>query len=141
MEPRFTQSENRFVRELAVLAWERQLRLELAKIGDAIGRMSDNQMSPHDVNDLVHEFHNGISRDLFNRFSSNKPWLAVCRAHYDCVLTDGDIAGASEKIQHGINEFAKAFRMTNQIATEPASQNGGKPSEARKSPVGCEFES
>ena len=125
MEPEFTKAEKRFVRDLAALAWERQLRSELAKLGDAIGRMIDNQLSPHEVNDLVHEFHNGVSRDLFNRFSSNKPWFSVCRAHYDCVLTDNDIAGASEKIRHGINEFAKTFRMINQLDTEPASPNGG----------------
>ena len=125
MEPEFNKSEKRFIRELAALAWERQLRSELAHLGDSIGKMIDNQMSPHDVNDLVHEFHNGISRDLFNRFSSKTPWLAVCRAHYDCVLTDGDIAGASEKIRHGIDEFTETFRTINQIDAEPASQNGG----------------
>lgn len=41
------------------------------------------------------------------------------------MLTDCDIAGASEKIRHGINEFAKMFRMKNHIETEPVSQNGG----------------
>ena len=117
MQLEFTKSEKRRIRELAALAWERELRSELTSIGDAINRMTDDQMSPHDVNNLIHKFHDGISRELFNRFSSNKPWLAVCRAHYDGVLTDADIAGDSDKIRNGIIEFAKTFRMINNIET------------------------
>ena len=100
MEPEFTKSEKRRIRELAAIAWERQLRSELTTIGDAIKRMTEHQASPHDINDLIHEFHDGISRELFNRFSGSKPWLAVCLAHiYDSVLTDGDIAGCSDKMR------------------------------------------
>ena len=125
MEPEFSKSEKRRVRELAALAWDRHLRSELATIGDAINRMTDHHMSPHDVNDLIHDFNNGASRELFNRFSTNKPWLAVCRAHYDSVLTDADIANDSGKIRSGINEFASHFRLINEIDTETAAENGG----------------
>ena len=41
MQLEFTKSENRRIRELAALAWERELRSELTSIGDALGRMTD----------------------------------------------------------------------------------------------------
>ena len=117
MVNKFTKSQERRVRELAKLAWDRQLRAELTKIGDAINSMNAQHSTPHDVVGLIHEFHNGISREMFNGFSSNKPWLAVCRAHYDGVLTDDDIAGDSETIRNGINEYANDFRLIDAIDT------------------------
>ena len=117
MDTDFTKLERRRVRELAALAWDRQLRSELAKIGDAITNMIEQQSSPHEVNDLIRDFHDGISRELFNRFSGNKPWFQVCHAHKDGVLTDDDIAGDSERIRNRINEFAANLRMTTELDT------------------------
>ena len=113
MQPDLNKSERRTVRELAGLSWERQLRDELLVIGVAIGEMQAEKTSPHDVNDLIHRFHNGASRELFNRYSGNTPWLAVCRAHFDGILNDNDIESASEKIRDGIRKFASTFRTIN----------------------------
>ena len=115
MDAEFTKSEKRHVGELAALAWDRQLRAELARIGDAIDSMNEQQSSPHSVNDLIHDFHTGISRELFTRFNTNKPWVGVCHAYYDGVLTDDDIAGDSERIRNGINEFANNLGVINAI--------------------------
>ena len=117
MDTDFTKSERRRVRELAALAWDRQLRSELAKIGDAINAMTEQLSSPHDVNDLIHDFHNGISRELFDRFNGNKLWFPVCHAHQDGVLTDDDIACDSERIRNGINEFTANARMIAELDT------------------------
>lgn len=111
MEPELTRSERRKVRELAELAWERQLREEILKIGDAIQEMRNGAATPHDVDELIHRFHQGPSRKLFQLYSDNNPWWAVCRAHHDGILTDDDIAKASDKIIAGIRQFAKAIEM------------------------------
>ena len=54
-------------------------------------------------------------RQLYKRYSGNTPWLAVCRAHFDGILTDADIEGASENVRNGIREFASTYRKINGI--------------------------
>ena len=93
-------------RKLAAVAWERELRAEIQKIADAIHEMDAGQLSPHDVNNRIHEFHDGISRELWKRYTQSDPWTAVYRAHYDAYLTDEDIAEATDGVRNAIREFA-----------------------------------
>src|SRR5210317_1770339 len=109
MQSDFTKSERKRIRQLASLAWQRGLRIELRKIAVAIEEMECGRLTPFDVTDLIHRFHNGAARDLYKQFSGSLPWLDVCRAHYDHVLTDDDIVDASDNIRDGIREFATVF--------------------------------
>jgi hypothetical protein len=109
MQGDITKSEKKRIRQLADLAWDRELRIELQKIAAAIEEMKNGQLTPFDVTDRIHKFHNGAARDLYNQFSHSLPWLAVCRAHLDGVLTDDDISDATNEIREGIREFAVSF--------------------------------
>ena len=109
MQGDFTKSDRKRIRQLADLAWERGLRVELRKIAVAMEEMESGRLTPFDVTDRIHEFHDGASRDLYNQFSSSLPWLAVCRAYFDGVLTDDDIADASGEMRDGIRELAASF--------------------------------
>ena len=109
MQGDFTKSDRKRIRQLADLAWERGLRMELRKIAEAIEEMERGRTTPFDVTDRIHRFHDGAARDLYTQFSKSLPWLDVCRAHYDHVLKDDDIADASDNIRDGIREFATMF--------------------------------
>ena len=65
-----TKADKKKVRELAGIAWERELREEIRGIADAINEMENGSLSPFDVNDRIHEFHNGASRDLYRHTPS-----------------------------------------------------------------------
>ena len=125
MKPELTKSEKRAVRELAGIAWKRQLREEIIVIGDAIREMEEEKTTPHDVNELIHRFHNGASRELYKRYGDSDPWLAICRAHYDGILTDVDIANNTEKIREGIRQFAKTYRIVNGLEPLPDANADG----------------
>ena len=101
-----TKADKKKVRQLASIAWERELRIELRKIGVAIEEMESGRLTPFDITERIHKFHDGASRDLYKQFSGSLPWLEVCRAHFDGVLTDDDITDASGDIRDGIREFA-----------------------------------
>ena len=124
MEPDFNKSDRRRVRELADIAWERQLRDELLAIGDAITAMRNNTITPHDVNQLIHQFHNGTSRELYNRYSSGQIWIAVCRAHYDGILSDEDVSDVSEKLRDELRRFAETYRTINGLDVPLNDKNG-----------------
>ena len=104
-----TKADKRKVRQLAGIAWERELRNELRQIAAAIEDMENGSLSPFDVNDHIHKFHNGASRDLYNQYSQSRPWLGVCRAYFDRVLTDDDLVDASDEVRKGIGDFAASF--------------------------------
>ncbi len=105
-----TKSEHKLIRQLASTAWERQLREELKKIGGVLLETESGHLSPFDVDAAVHAFHNGVSRELCNRYSDSDPWFAVCLAHFDGVLTDEDFSGASDNIREGLKQFAYHFQ-------------------------------
>ncbi|HRX81107.1 MAG TPA: hypothetical protein P5307_18690 [Pirellulaceae bacterium] len=105
----FTKSDRKRIRELADLAWDRRLRLELRKIAVAMEEMENGRLTPIDVTDRIHIFHDGAVRDLCNQVSTSLPWTAVCRAYFDGVLTNEDIIDASSNVRDGILRFAASF--------------------------------
>ena len=109
MQGDFTKSERKRIRQLASLAWERGLRIELQKIAGAMEEMESGGLTAFEVTDRIHQFHDGPSRDLYKQFSKSVPWLEVCRAHIDGTLSDDDIADASDNIRDGIREFGASF--------------------------------
>ena len=104
-----TKADKRKVRQLAGIAWERELRDEIRGIAAAINEMENGSLSPFDVNERIHKFHNGASRDLYKQYSESVPWLGVSRAFFDRVLTDEDLLDASDEVRKGIAEFAASF--------------------------------
>lgn len=104
-----TKADKKKVRQLAGIAWERELREEIRGIADAIDEMENGSLSPFDVDVRIHEFHNGASRDLYRQYSESLPWLGVSRAFFDRVLTDDDLVDASDEVRAGIAEFAASF--------------------------------
>lgn len=127
MQNLHTKSEQKLIRKLSEMAWQRQLRDALKDLGDVISQMDAGNLSPSEANDAVHQFHNGISLKLYNRYSVSDPWLAVCRAYYDGVLKDDDFADASESIRDGLQQFADRFHEYNGIQESPSPQTGGFP--------------
>ncbi|TWT47873.1 hypothetical protein Pla22_52400 [Rubripirellula amarantea] len=108
MVPDFTKSEKRFVRQVANLAWDRLLRKSLVRIASALGRMDAGTATAFDVDDAIHKYHAGPSRQLHNEFSTNKPWHSVCNAYIDGILTDDDFVDAPDGIR---KELAQIFSI------------------------------
>ena len=104
-----TKADKKKVRQLAGIAWERELRDELRGIAAAINEMENGSLSTFDVNDRIHKFHNGASRDLYRQYSESLPWLGVCLAFIDRVLNDDDLVDASDEIRRGIAEYVASF--------------------------------
>ena len=115
MQPELSKSERRQVRELAELAWERQLRDEIRVVGDAIREMEADKLGPHEVNDIIHRYHNGASRDLHMRYRDSLPWFALCHAYFDGVITDDDLSLAPANVRNGVAASAESFKQLGSI--------------------------
>ena len=57
-------------RELAGLAYERELSAELTKLREQFDAWDAGQMTPFELEQAIHQFHDGVSRQLYNRYSS-----------------------------------------------------------------------
>ena len=59
----------RLLREFAAKAHEEELRRALAPLANAFERWARREADSFELSDLVHEFHQGPSRDLFVRYT------------------------------------------------------------------------
>lgn len=77
MNKQFSKSEKRRLRELAAEAHENELSEALDELFEEFTKWADNAFGASELNEKIHEFHNGISRELYTRYVLNEPRLAV----------------------------------------------------------------
>jgi hypothetical protein len=77
--------------DLAGLAYQRDLDAELAKLEVEFRRWRDGELSPHELSDLIHAFHQGPSRQLFSKYDRRLREFAVADALRRGVLTEAEV--------------------------------------------------
>ena len=70
----------RKLRELAGVAYARELSAELAKLERDFVQWRSGEIDPFELSDRIHRFHDGISRDLYVLYRDLPPNQAVARA-------------------------------------------------------------
>lgn len=60
----------RVLRQLMDLAYERELHRELEKLDQSFANWRDGTINSFELNELIHKHHNGVSRELWSRYSS-----------------------------------------------------------------------
>jgi hypothetical protein len=78
----------RQLRELAGVAHERELAKALDGLARAFGRWRAGELNSFQLNDAIHEFHNGRSREL---------WVRYATAHSEPSVAYAIVAGVLEK--------------------------------------------
>jgi hypothetical protein len=105
---RFTKRERAQLRELAGAAWEAELEAELEKLFEAFLKWADNWMGAFDLSDRIHEFHNGISRELYGRYTGLDPEITVPRAVALGILGEGEL---DEALLGKLSAQIEAYRI------------------------------
>jgi hypothetical protein len=67
------------LRQLAEEAWEAELNDELEELFESFTNWADKGLSAFELSEQIHEFHNGIARELYKRYTGD-PAAAVARA-------------------------------------------------------------
>ena len=95
----------RLVREWAGIAHDRDLRKALGELRIQFGRWERGEISAFELNDFVHQFHDGSSRDIWKRYATNRLEPAVAAAVAAGVLRKEELP--AELVQHiaGLIEF------------------------------------
>lgn len=77
---RFTKSERKELRRFVGLAYERELAKALESLEGKFEQWKRNTITPFELSDLIHQFHNGISRDLWSFYTNGDSGMIVAHA-------------------------------------------------------------
>lgn len=88
----------RLLREFAARAHEEELRRALATLAKGFERWARREIDGFELSDLVHEFHQGPSRDLFLRYSTRPHDSAVAYAIVAGIIDRREVP--EELLQH-----------------------------------------
>lgn len=77
MHNKRSKSLKRKLRQMAEIAYERELTTASEALLQEFQRWKDKKIHVFELNDRIHEFHHGISRELYNRYSGNEMAMSL----------------------------------------------------------------
>jgi hypothetical protein len=121
-ELRITKSERKLLRELVGKAWDAELSKHLNDLFADFQVWADQGMSAFELSDKIHQFHNGISRELYGRYTNPESSFMVPRAVAFGLLDESALGESlARKLASQIEMFlAGAQREANHIDDEGA---------------------
>ena len=85
-------SQKRHLRELARRCYEKEMSLALHDLYRNFKRWKNNEITAWELNDKIHEHHNGTARDLYKLYElSNDPRVIVSRAVVKGIITIDEV--------------------------------------------------
>jgi hypothetical protein len=72
-----TKKQKKHIREMAGVAYERAMAAALDKLLAAFQKWKQGKMTPFDLDEEIHQYHNGTARDLCKLYGTGDPDMAV----------------------------------------------------------------
>ena len=86
------------IREAAGLAYQRELSAALDDLASEFANWKSEEINAFELSDLIHEFHQGISRELFKRYDGTSvPDFAVAEAVLRGSIKESEIPEAGRE--------------------------------------------
>ena len=106
--PETSKRIKRLVREYAAIAHDRELGQALRDLDVQFGRWRNGEISAAELNDVIHQFHEGASREVWRKYATNRPEAALGFAVATGILRKEELP--AELLQHlaGLIDFYKA---------------------------------
>ena len=89
----FTKKEKRELKQLAGLGYERELWKALDELYSKFEDWKAKKVTPFDLSDEIHIFHNGISRDLWKSYNNRDNHIVVAAAIANGVISRKEVDG------------------------------------------------
>ena len=88
----------KLIREHADRAWETENRIALGALADKFDQWREDKLATDELDHAVHEYHDGIGRDIWKRYVLGDPALALVRAVLAGVIDRDSLA--PEVLEH-----------------------------------------
>jgi len=109
MRPDLTKSQRRRIRQLAAVAYDRELSRELTALESEFARWRTGAIDAHELSARIHEFHQGPSRRLFSVYTGSAIEQAVAAAIASGVITEAEAGPEILELLRGGIEFARWY--------------------------------
>jgi hypothetical protein len=98
-----TKAQRRQLRELAGLAYERELGAAIEVLRQDIERCRAGQLNAFQVNELIHKYHDGVARKLWKLYAMG--------GNFECNVYSAIARGIllESEIDSGLLEYAKPW--------------------------------
>jgi len=108
-EVKITKKMRKQLRELAWTAYKREMDLALNELYDQFPNWKDKKITEFDMNELIHKFHDGISRDLWKHYvgCAGRDEFLVADAFSRGILSDEEIQSELRKKLFSQIQFCK----------------------------------
>ena len=80
IKDKLTREQKRHLRKLSAIAYERDLSNAMENLFSFFNRWKAGEIDAHTLDNEIHKHHNGISRELYNLYTSNDPIVQVAHA-------------------------------------------------------------
>jgi hypothetical protein len=119
------------LRDLAGLAYRRELGNELAKLEMDFTRWRSGEIDPFELSDRIHRFHDGVSRDLYVTYRDIPPLRTVPRAIACQVIDRTEVpVEILEELEQIIHFFEERLEVP-EVEDEEESEDGEDPGTQR----------
>src|SRR5437773_3230812 len=108
-----TKKQKAELRRLAGVAHERELSAALSNLESEFGRWRRGEISVFELNDRVHRFHHGVSRDLYNLYDPRDAEIVVPAAIARGTIREDELEPALLQNLSDLIQFAKSRRREN----------------------------
>jgi hypothetical protein len=86
-----SKNQKRKLRELAIQAYENELKAELESLFKKFKEWENNKISSGELSHLIHEYDRGPSKNMFSYYNNIDPWVVVARAVAYNLLSEDEI--------------------------------------------------
>jgi len=107
----FTKGQRREICRLAGLAHERELSTAAGSLESEFGRWRRGEIDVFELNEHIHKFHDGVSRELYKAYAMGRPEFSVAGAIVRRVLKESEVDPA---ILEGLRRLIELGRETEQ---------------------------
>ena len=91
MGDQYGKAARKKLRQLAMIAYERELDQEMEKLSRQFDKWRSKKIDCFELSDLIHAFHQGASRDIWKTYNYLDPDMAVSRAVAKGILKKDEI--------------------------------------------------
>ena len=78
--------QQKHIRDMAAVAYEREITAALDSLFAVFQDWKQGRITPFALDEKLHQYHDGIARELYKRYSGGKPDMAVLLALANGVL-------------------------------------------------------
>ena len=86
-----TKSQKREIRRLAAIAHERELTQAATKLLQQFHRWQKKEIDVFQLNKSIHDFHDGIARDLYKSYAMVDPYWGAVHAISNGILREDEV--------------------------------------------------